>query len=67
MLFQAVEKENQKPAVRYKGGGCPMPFRPLFSSSAYALELTCESSSRVGTGKLLVPCREDLREEEGVI
>ena len=44
-----------------------MPFCPLFSSSANALELTCEPGSRVGTGKLLVPCREDLREEEGVI
>jgi hypothetical protein len=40
-----------------------MPLGPLFSSSAYTLELTCEPGSRVGTGKLLMPCRE----EEGVI
>ena len=44
-----------------------MPFCPLFSSSANALELTCEPGSRVGTGKLLVPCREDLKEEERVM
>jgi hypothetical protein len=44
-----------------------VPLRPLFSSSAYALELTCKPGSRVGTGELHVPCREDLREEEGVI
>jgi hypothetical protein len=67
VLFQAVEKENHKLAVRDKGGGCPVPLRPLFSSSAYVLELTCEPGSRVGTGELQVPCREDLREEEGVI
>jgi hypothetical protein len=47
--------------------GCSVPLSPLFSSSAYALELTCEPASHVGTGELLVPCREDLREEEGVI
>jgi hypothetical protein len=44
-----------------------MSLRSLFSSNANVLELTCEPGSRVGTGKLLVPCREDLREEKGVI
>jgi hypothetical protein len=36
---------------------------PALSSITYALEFTCEPASRVGTGSLLVPCREDLREE----